>query len=246
MGDDNQNVNDSLNDSGNKFTSILNTSAMSKKGNKITNIIVAVFVLAVLLIVFVFSPSRGKLECEDNIDFDGYTFFDNVMAMYYDETQYVFESKFDSEFLKFVDDFDNITFKICSREAAKDEYNFAFLDASNTKVVESFELYDKESNKKLSSRDKDSLLEELGYHSFGAHAEEAEVVSFSTNLSGFNLKYHKVEIKLKSGKIVEAHYGVTNKVDKIKNLKENETYNFEFRVVRDDFEPFVYLIDDFT
>ena len=231
--------------------------ATETKKSSIPMIIGIVVVLAVIcVVVFVVKPfskdsdggsSTGKGNCVEKVKSEGYMGFNGQSAIASGDTQYVFDSSTDDDFLTTVMKLDDLVFNICYTDKGASSVNFHVGSTTKTKMVVSYEIYDTVNNKVLNAKNKDSLLQELGYHSYGKHTEEATVVSLDSDSGyGIGYKFYNIEIEFASGRKVEAEYKVTNdQKDNFELLKENEKYTFDFEVTEDTFDPVKYTIIDF-
>ena len=240
-----------------------NPNTETKKNNKpLLFIIIGVLVVVIAcVVIFVIKPfskengdsdsNDGKISCVENIKNEGYMSSGDQLGMASGDTQYVFGPKFDTNFIMKAVSFDEIVLNICSSDKNTSSFDFNLGETTKTRVVDSFELVDKNTNKKLEAKDIDTLLTELGYHTYGKHSEEAKLVSKSDSPE-FGIDgdksyiYYKLEIAFSNGKVIEANYKVEDKNnDKSAMLKENENYTFDFEVSEGMFGSVEYTVTSF-
>ena len=196
--------------------------------------------------------SVGKSNCIDDFKVEGKMLFDNVLGIKSGDIQYIFDSKYDVNFIsKAVDFSDDINFKVCYTNVKNLSVDFQIGDTKSSKEATSIELYDKTSGKKITATNIDKLLNELNYHSYGEHTEEGTVVKVDSYpnykyISNKSYLNYDLEIEFSNGKKVEAIYRVVSeKESKIAELEEGKKYMFDFTVQSDRFNPIEYIITDF-
>ncbi|MBR1386521.1 MAG: hypothetical protein IJ568_06795 [Bacilli bacterium] len=156
--------------------------------------------------------------------------------------------------MKFIEQstkFDEISYNICYTNLKKSDTSLYVFGATESKKIESIELYNNKTNKKINSKDIDLLITELGFHSYGKHLEKAKV-TYISNTVGFgfdenNNKFSnlKMTIEFENGLVVDANYRFYKTNDKINLLKINNSYLFEFEVINGITNPIQYIISDF-
>lgn len=196
------------------------------------------------------SSSKGS-NCIEDVHFEGSMSMDGVTGIAVGDTQYVFDTSFDADFISSLSNFDDIKINLCYSNK-KPSTNFQVGSTTKSKTVESIELFDKNTNKKLNATNTKDLLKELGYHSFGKHTEEATLISISSSSSfgfsgGESYESYDTEIEFANGRKVNAEYKVfKGQTDKSKQLQQGQKYTFDFEVEEDTFDVFSYTITDFN
>lgn len=228
------------------------TSINAPKKKKTGVIIIAILVIVVLGYFIYTKIIDGAGACIDSLEYNGSMLFGDYFAIGSNDTQYIFDSKFDIDFLSKVIKFDNVSFKICYTKTNNSLYNFHVGDTTKSKKVESFELYNTNNNKKINSTNINDLLKELGYHSYGKHTEKAKVLEVEKYPSfgfsdGQSFVSYDVNIEFTNGVKVEAKYIVlANQENKIDELENGKEYTLIFEVKEDTFNPVQYVINDFS
>ncbi len=171
----------------------------------------------------------GKEECTQNLKFEASMETNGTLAIGNGDTQYLFDSSQDTNFIKQAISIDDIEYKICY--TGSKDVNFHVASTTKSKQAKSIEFYDPETKQKINAKDMNTLLTEMGYHGYGYHTEEAKVVS---------IDYFSIEIELKSGKVVEADLSDNSLRSQ---LQEGQTYTFEFDVQEDTLDGFKYVIN---
>ncbi len=255
------NITQSSNTNINMSTNVLQNNGQSysqpvveEKPKKKNNIILIIGIIAILCVVGYFIYNKFISNQNDCIELknEGSMSFDNQLAIQSGDTQYVFSSKFDIDFISTAIKFDNIKLNVCSTSQDNSSINFHVGDTTNTRMVESYELIDSDTGKKINANNTNELLKELGYHSYGTYKEEATVIETDDYgtfgyISGMGCRIYDIELQLSSGKKVIAKYTVYDKqINKNELLKKNQKYTFDFEVKEETFEPIVYIIKDFN
>ena len=221
------------------------------KKKKSSIIIPVIIVLAVVGFVIFTDLNSQAGNCINDIIYDGSISSDNMIAIGYGDTQYVFDSSFDTELIEMVMHLEDISMNICYKNVKGQRIDFHVGNTTKSKMVDSFELYDRTNNKKINAKTTDDFLKELGYHSYGKHSDQAKVIETSkyptgSFSGGVSYKKYGIVLEFTNGKKVEAIYKVQyGHADNFKKLEEGKTYTFDFVVEKDTFEPIVYTITDF-
>lgn len=222
----------------------------TKKNNNMGVFIVLILVLGgVGYYLFSKSGKSTSSGCIDDFKKDMAMSSNGIVAMSSGDTQYVFDSSYDTDFLFALSKFENLRIKICYNDANTSSINFQIGDTNKTQMVSSLELYD-ENGKQIKANNINELLKELGYHAYGKYTEKVKVIDFSKNydyayINGKSAKIYDVTIELSNGKKVDAEYTVIkDQTDKINELEKGKEYTVDFEVKEDTFEPMVYTITD--
>ena len=196
------------------------------------------------------SSSLGGGSCIEDFKSEGSMSLNGQMAVASGDTQYIFDSSFNTDFISAAMDFEDVKLKLCYK-SGNASANFHVGSTTNSKNVESYELYNRTNNSKINATDIGGLLKELGYHAFGQYTEEATLIEIDSYpgfgfSNGETYTNYDVKIKLSSGKEVEATYRVgEGQTDRHSELEANKQYTFDFEVQEDTFDAFKYVITDF-
>lgn len=238
----------------------MNNNVENKKKTK-PNIIVIIFmILGIILLILgtVWSlfgtpasvKSLNKGKCVDEFQ-PGLTMTRNsTTAVEMGDTQYMFDSSYDIELIKKINDFDNLGLKVCYTSASNPDFFVG--GTSKTKNVTSIEVYHKTTNEKINATTFADLLTDQGYYTYGDYEEEATVLEitgpeelYSSDLGKYTI--YLVELELSNEKEVEAEYKIlTDMVDKSSLLEKNKKYKFNFTVEEHSYKPVGYTIKDFN
>lgn len=242
----------------------------NKKSNKLIIIIIVALVLVVIgaIIYFVLSkPSNNKSSnnnssndsgvnmknkdnCIENFEADASTRSNDDFIISKGDTQYIFATSPNNKFINVALKFEEVSLNICFSNTNESK-DFTVGSATKSKKIDVYELRNKTTGNKIKAKNLDDLIKELGYHPYGKHTEEVEILdinTYPTYGSEGNQTYsgYPIKIKLASGKEIEAKYIVyKNQENKIETLEKNKKYTIDFETKEGFMEPIDYLISDF-
>ncbi len=221
------------------------------KKNVITIVLVVILLFSVGFFIFDELKSSSSSSCIEDVKFEGAMMMDDVLGLELGNTQYIFDSKFNNDFIMDFYTFEEIKINMCysNKEVSAD---FQVGSTTLSKKVKSIEFYDRNNNKKLNSTNTNDLLKELGYHPYGTYQEEVTLVDISDSpMIGISddesYMVYKTEIEFANGKKVKANYKVTNEQqDKSTQLLKGKKYTISFISEKGIGEPISYTITDFN
>ena len=200
-----------------------------------------------------FVGGGGSAECIKDIKVDIWSIDEDNAVIASGKTQYVFDKKIDNDLVKYALESDDIALNICYKNAKDSLVQFYLGESTETKSVESFELYNRKTNEKIKSNTIDDLFVELGYPSIGKHTEEVTIVDVYSTM-GFEIgdstnttfTSYTFKITLANGNTIEAIYkAYTGQEDKAKQVVQGNRYTIDYEVGKDSFGSYEYVITDF-
>jgi hypothetical protein len=227
---------------GNGNVQNINTNSMQpsvKNKNVKIALILAVIGVAFIIGYFVYTklfnnPSESS-NCINDVQIDIRMMSDNKLVVGVGDTQYIFDD--DGEYLYKALSMDEVTLNICATNYGS-SINFHVGETTKSKLVQKYELYNKNNKNKITATNFNELLKELGYHAYGAYTEEVKFIGYDGYYS------YEVELELSSGKKVTAECSNSFPTEKLKELEKNKNYTFVFEVKEDTFNPIKYVLND--
>lgn len=228
-----------------------------RRDNRKSLIFVVIFIALGCYIIFTNNQKNGsgEIECINDFESDITLSFDGTMylkAVGDDDNQYILNPTFDVEFISSAMKFDEVRLKICYVDIDLSSENLHIGGTTSAKMIDSFELYNRSTNKRIKANKVNDLIEELGYHSYGKYTEEAILSDFDDSPSyGYSSDFgeylaYDLTLQFTNGIKVEADYIIYADIeDKTKLLKVGNKYNFTFEVKKDILDPLKYVITDF-
>ena len=240
MNSNNEVNNNSIID-GNGNAQNINTNfhpSTKNKNAKIALILAAigvVFIIGYFVYTKLFNNPSESSNCINDVQIDIRMMSDNKLVVGVGDTQYIFDN--DGEYLYKALSMDEVTLNICATNYGS-SINFHVGETTKSKLVQKYELYNKNNKNKITATNFNELLKELGYHAYGVYTEEVKFIGYDGYYS------YEVELELSSGKKVTAECSNSFPTEKLKELEKNKNYTFVFEVKEDTFNPIKYVLND--